>query len=137
MQLPLRFGDPHDGDRRFWQRRYLDFSVYSRAKVIEKLRYMQANPVKENLVTHPGDWPWSSWSQDYGRDALLAMDPWDAPPLEAAITISGQVRPDSARPTKAVAQGPEHQDQGTPHPFAKPVKRKPPDARLRSPCDFE
>lgn len=86
-QLSLRFGDPPDGLRRFWQRRYYDFNVYSRAKIMEKLHYMHANPVKEGLVQHPGDWPWSSWCFYHGRDALLDMDVWNAPSLEAAMKV--------------------------------------------------
>jgi putative transposase len=76
-QLWLRFDDSEDAQRRFWQRRYFDFNVYSTKKVIEKLHYMHANPVKEKLVTHPGDWPWSSWCHYYGRHALLVMDAWE------------------------------------------------------------
>ena len=33
------------------------------------------NPVVRGLVTHPGDWPWSSWRFYYREDrSLLAMD---------------------------------------------------------------
>jgi len=74
-QLALRF----PGDellRRFWQRRYYDFNVYSRAKAQEKLHYMHANPVREKLVAHPGDWPWSSWCFYFRGAGLLQMDPW-------------------------------------------------------------
>jgi len=74
-QLGLRF--PGDGPlRRFWQRRYYDFNVYSRAKAQEKLHYMHENPVRERLVRHPGDWPWSSWCFYYRGAGLLEMDPW-------------------------------------------------------------
>jgi putative transposase len=86
-QLSLRFGEPHDALRRFWQRRYYDFNIYSRAKVLEKLHYMHANPVKGKLVKHPGEWPWSSWCFYHGRDALIEMDPRNAPSLEASIEI--------------------------------------------------
>jgi putative transposase len=72
-QLTLRFSET-GGLRRFWQRRYYDFNVYSRAKVQEKLHYMHANPVKEKLVQHPGDWPWSSWCFYYRGEGLLKMD---------------------------------------------------------------
>ena len=75
-QLPLRFPGENDGLRRFWQRRYYDFNVYSRAKVQEKLHYMHANPVKARQVRHPGDWPWSSWSYWYRGAGLLKMDAW-------------------------------------------------------------
>ena len=74
-QLALRF--PGDGlPRRFWQRRYYDFNVYARAKAQEKLHYMHDNPVREKLVQHPGDWPWSSWCFYYRGAGLLQMDPW-------------------------------------------------------------
>lgn len=86
-QLSLNFVEKSGELRRFWQRRYYDFNVYSRAKVIEKLHYMHANPVQEDLVTHPGHWPWSSWCFYHGRDALLEMDAWNAPSLEAAMEI--------------------------------------------------
>jgi len=52
-QMSLRFAAPGDTLRRYWQRRYYDFNVYTRAKVLEKLHYMHANPVKEKLVKHP------------------------------------------------------------------------------------
>ena len=42
----------------------------------EKLYYMHANPVREKLVSHPGEWPWSSWSFYYWGRGLLAMDRW-------------------------------------------------------------
>jgi putative transposase len=60
--------------RRFWQRRYYDFNVYTREKMNEKLEYMHANPVVEKLVAHPRDWPWSSWSFYARGEGLLKMD---------------------------------------------------------------
>jgi putative transposase len=47
--------------RRFWQRRYYDFNVFSERKHVEKLRYMHRNPVKRGLVTSPELWRWSSF----------------------------------------------------------------------------
>jgi putative transposase len=44
----------------FWQTRYFDFNVRTKAKRLEKLRYMHANPVKRGLVTRPELYPWSS-----------------------------------------------------------------------------
>ena len=58
----IRSGSEEGTHKRFWQRRYYDFNVYSRAKIREKLFYMHGNPVNGRLVSHPGDWPWSSWS---------------------------------------------------------------------------
>ena len=45
----------------FWQRRFYDFNVWSRPKMIEKLKYMHRNPVVRGFVTRPEDWPWSSF----------------------------------------------------------------------------
>jgi hypothetical protein len=61
--------------RRFWQRRYYDFNVHTQMKLAEKLTYMYANPVKEKLVDHPRDWPWSSWSYYATGTGLLSIDP--------------------------------------------------------------
>lgn len=48
-------------ERPFWLPRYYDFNVYSRAKHIEKLRYIHRNPVMRGLVAEPEDWRWSSF----------------------------------------------------------------------------
>jgi putative transposase len=73
----MRSGAEEGTHRRFWLRRYYDFNVYSRAKMREKLFYMHGNPVNGKLVSHPGDWPWSSWSFYYRGSGLLAMDAWE------------------------------------------------------------
>ena len=73
-QLRLRFSESEAELRRFWQRRYFDFNVYTRAKLREKFDYMHANPVKEKLVAHPREWPWSSWSYYATGEGLLKMD---------------------------------------------------------------
>lgn len=68
----------HSGEPlvRFWQLRFNDFNVWSRKKRVEKLEYMHLNPVKRGLVTHPKDWPWSSFSFYAGREAgLVPIDP--------------------------------------------------------------
>jgi putative transposase len=61
-QLSLAFPVSSAGLRRFWQRRYYDFNVYSAQKIREKLDYIHTNPVRRKLVMHPKDWPWSSWA---------------------------------------------------------------------------
>jgi len=36
---------------------------------------MHANPLIRELVTHPKDWPWSSWSFYFGGEpSLVQMD---------------------------------------------------------------
>ena len=74
-QLSLRFPEADEKLRRFWQRRYYDFNVYSRKKLWEKLHYMHANPVEERLVEHPRDWPWSSWANYALGEGILKIDP--------------------------------------------------------------
>jgi putative transposase len=74
QQLRLQFPEEEGGLRRFWQRRYYDFNVYTRRKLKEKLEYMHANPITEKLVEHPRDWPWSSWSNYATGEGLVQID---------------------------------------------------------------
>lgn len=60
----------------FWERRFYDFSVWSRAKAVEKLAYIHTNPLRRGLVSDVRDWPWSSYVFYFGEeDPLLALDP--------------------------------------------------------------
>jgi putative transposase len=73
----VRFQLPEEQDelRRFWQRRFYDFNVYSQEKAEEKLNCIHANPVERRLVGHPTAWPWSSFSFYATGDAgLIAVD---------------------------------------------------------------
>ena len=75
QQLALRFPEATGDLRRFWQRRFYDFNVYTTPKMREKLDYMHANPVKRRLVKHPKDWPWSSFSFYAGGEmGLISLD---------------------------------------------------------------
>src|SRR6266446_855141 len=77
-QLSLKFPNQAGELRRFWQKRFYDFNVWSVEKKKEKLNYMHANPVQRKLVRHPKDWPWSSWSfYGNGDRGLLTIDPVD------------------------------------------------------------
>lgn len=60
--------------RSFWQARFYDFNVYSQAKVKEKLNYMHANPVVRQLVEHPEEWKWSSWSNYAKGTGVIEVD---------------------------------------------------------------
>jgi putative transposase len=73
-QLTFAFPEECGLLRRFWQRRYFDMNIYSTYKLREKLNYIHANPVKEKLVSHPKDWPWSSWAAYVGKEAMLSID---------------------------------------------------------------
>ncbi len=75
-QLSLAFPESLAGLRRFWQRRYYDFNVYSAQKIREKLDYIHTNPVQRRLVKHPQDWPWSSWSfYASGEQGVVGIEP--------------------------------------------------------------
>lgn len=77
-QLRLPFPLEKSVPKRFWQRRFYDFNVWSRGKLKEKLNYMHANPVARKLVKHPKNWPWSSWSfYERGQVDLIRIDPLD------------------------------------------------------------
>jgi len=60
-QMRLWEEAPVVSHRRFWQRRFYDFNVWTRKKRNEKMNYMHFNPVKRGLVAHPKDWLWSSY----------------------------------------------------------------------------
>lgn len=60
----------------FWQARFYDFNVFTRKKVVEKLRYMHNNPVKCGLVGSPGEWKWSSYRfYAYDEKGSVTIDP--------------------------------------------------------------
>jgi putative transposase len=74
-QLRLWRDFPAGTHRRFWQRRFYDFNVWSRKKRTEKLNYMHMNPVKRGLVANAKLWPWSSYRfYQYGEQNLCTPD---------------------------------------------------------------
>ena len=76
QQMKLPFPDSPESLPRFWQYRFYDFNVWSQTKFVEKLHYMHMNPLKRKLVTHPRDWPWSSFSFYQKKEpGLIRIDP--------------------------------------------------------------
>jgi REP-associated tyrosine transposase len=50
-------------------------NLWSAGKILEKLNYMHANPVKRGLVHLAQEWPWSSYRYYHSEHpAALAMD---------------------------------------------------------------
>ena len=45
----------------FWQERFDDLVIKSDKQFRIKLKYIHYNPVKDNLVKDPSDWPYSSF----------------------------------------------------------------------------
>jgi hypothetical protein len=61
--------------QRFTRQRFYDFVAWSRAKRLEKLRYIHRNPVKRGLVLEPGQWLWSSFRHyAYGEASPVLVD---------------------------------------------------------------
>ena len=73
-QLQLPFEECSEPLPAFWQARFYDFNVYSKGKIKEKLNYMHANPVIRQLVKHPKDWRWSSWSFYHQRRGMIRLE---------------------------------------------------------------
>ena len=73
-QLALAFPDSPSDLRQFWQARFYDINVFTEKKKREKLEYMHGNPVMRRLVSHPKDWPWSSWSDYATGEGLIPVD---------------------------------------------------------------
>jgi len=53
-----------------WQPGYYDFNIFSEKKLLEKLAYMHANPVKAGLARSPCDWQFST-ARCYERNSTL------------------------------------------------------------------
>jgi len=49
-----------DSSDPIWQARYYGFNIFNERKLLEKLQYMHANPVKAKLAECPCDWGYSS-----------------------------------------------------------------------------
>jgi len=58
LKLPVSM---RSRERPFWQAHYYDFNISSHQKFVEKLRYIDRNPVKRGLVTKPEEWLRSSY----------------------------------------------------------------------------
>jgi len=73
LRLPPTVHSP--ATYRVWQRRFFDLNLWTTGKILEKLNYMHANPVKRGLVRLAEEWPWSSYRYYHCEDpAALAMD---------------------------------------------------------------
>ena len=57
-------------ERRFWSE-----PVKSDYYFIAAMRYIESNPVRARLRSHPSDWPWSSHQQNAGGDPRAPLTP--------------------------------------------------------------
>jgi len=63
VRINLNFGG------RLWQERFDDLVIKSEKQFNIKLDNIHYNPVKDNLVANPGDWPYSSYLDWKNRDS--------------------------------------------------------------------
>ena len=61
--------DLHKDEAPIWQKRFWEHHIRDEADFTAHLHYCWMNPVKHGLVSHPRDWPYSSWHRD-GHNAL-------------------------------------------------------------------
>ncbi len=67
---------PHTAEH-IWLKRFYDFNVWSEEKRVGKLRYMHRNPVKQELVTSPELWRWSSFrAYALGEAGTVKVNQW-------------------------------------------------------------
>jgi putative transposase len=60
-----------------WEGRYKASLIDSEAYLLTCMRYVELNPVRAQMLTHPGEYPWSSFPHNaHGRpDPLLTVHP--------------------------------------------------------------
>jgi len=60
-----------------WEGRYKASLVDSEAYLLTCMRYIEMNPVRATMVSHPGEYRWSSYHSNSGqnKDALLEIHP--------------------------------------------------------------
>lgn len=63
-----RYHKHYGSSGHLWQRRYKSFSIDSDEQLLTVIRYIEANPVRANMVDTAAGWIWSSHSE---RCALL------------------------------------------------------------------
>jgi putative transposase len=61
-----------------WEGRFRSAPVDSEAYLLTCCRYVELNPVQARLVSHPRDYPWSSYRQKAGLERVrwLDLDPY-------------------------------------------------------------
>ncbi len=65
-----------------YQGRYKSFPVQDESYYLTVMRYIEANPLRAEIVTEAQDWPWSSIALRLGRKAVIDLSdgPVELPP---------------------------------------------------------
>jgi putative transposase len=75
-----------------WEGRYKATLIDSETYLLSCMRYIEMNPVRAGMVSHPSEYPWSS----YGRNALGREDSLVVPHLEYRRLGRGEEQRQSA-----------------------------------------
>ena len=60
-----------------WKEQVRSLPMYNESKLLEKIAYIHANPVRRGLVQHPDDWEYSSWRfYEEGVEGAIRVVPW-------------------------------------------------------------
>lgn len=61
-----------------WKEQTRDLALSTMPKVLAKIDYIHANPIRRKLVTHPGEWPYSSYRfYENGEEVCLPVTPFE------------------------------------------------------------
>ena len=99
-----RFHAAHDtvGIGHLYQGRYKSFPVQDNAYYTTALRYIEANPVRAEIVQDAADWPWSSYVVRQGRPSPLELSEG---PFAIPADWTRQIhRPINAKAAEAIAR---------------------------------
>jgi putative transposase len=66
------FNDTYERSGPLWEGRYRSSAIDSDVYFLACCRYIEANPVRAGIVTHPGHYEWSS----YRANVLQRHEPW-------------------------------------------------------------
>ncbi len=80
-----------EGSLKFWQKRFYDHVIRDEEDLANHLHYIHYNPVKHGYVTHPEDWPYSSF---------LAWQQKGAYPERCGVVAAGLLRSHQSRATR-------------------------------------
>lgn len=74
------FNHRHDRVGHLFESRYKDKLCLDDRYLLTLIHYIHMNPVRAGMVSHPGDWPWSSFKPTDGPFPNLdGFVPWDSP----------------------------------------------------------
>lgn len=69
------------GEGHVYQGRYRAFPLESETRLLRTIRYVEANPLRADLVQRAEDWPWSSLTERQRPPRLIAPTTVTLPPL--------------------------------------------------------